>query len=704
MALAGLGAVFTLTFFSVKSQVRSADDYLETIDNVRLLQELNARLDRAAIEAEVGVLLNYDALNVTLRQMSRVQGRLEDSASVLGDEEIRAHVAASGKRLHEKDATIEVFESRNSIFRNSLVYLPVAAQSAASATGASPFGARVGDELTALLANVMCRSECDEAALARLRISTAALAETSALLSPEEQRSLDPLLRHAAVFAEYSPKVDAAIDAVLAADGRPYEDLFVAIEENHEHAAARVGVYRMLLVLLSIGLASAVAWMILRLRKNAKALGEAMTDLAHKKEIVEEKRVELAQLNQSLETRVLERTQEVTRGHEQYRLLLDTSRAIPWEMEPGSIALSYVGAQARAALGFPLAEWTRPGFLKERLRPEDRERTIARFFAEGEHDEIEFATTAMDGQVHWFRCYVTKSMGSDGLVTRRGLLFDISTQRMLEGELRAAQKLEGIGRLASGIAHEINTPVQFVGDNVAFFAESFQKVSVLLEKYRDATAANPEMRAAEEAADLEFILANAPDALKSSVDGLERIATIVRSMKEFSHPDRKQKVRVDLNANIQSTLTIARNEYRHVADVSTDFGALPPVLCHPGEINQVILNLIVNAAHAIGDVSRSSGKLGKITVRTVREGTNAHITIGDTGAGIAPENRDRLFEPFFTTKQVGQGTGQGLAISRSIVHDKHHGQISFESEVGVGTTFSIRLPLDAEAVAEVRAA
>jgi len=128
------------------------------------------------------------------------------------------------------------------------------------------------------------------------------------------------------------------------------------------------------------------------------------------------------------------------------------------------------------------------------------------------------------------------------------------------------------------------------------------------------------------------------------------------------------------------------------------------VLCHPGEINQVILNLIVNAAQAIGDVSQLTGKLGKITVRTVRDGANAHIMISDTGAGIAPENRDRLFEPFFTTKQIGRGTGQGLAISRSIVHDKHQGQISFESEVGVGTTFSIRLPLGAEAVDDLRAA
>ncbi len=281
-------------------------------------------------------------------------------------------------------------------------------------------------------------------------------------------------------------------------------------------------------------------------------------------------------------------------------------------------------------------------------------------------------------------------------VVPRGLLFDISTQRILEADLRASQKLEAIGRLASGIAHEINTPVQFVGDNVTFLGEAFTSLASLIEKYRDLVGTRPDICAAEEVADLSFILSNVPDTLKSSADGLHRIATIVRSMKEFAHPDRKQKVHVDLNANIRSTLTIARNEYKLVAETSTDFGALPAVLCHPGEINQVVLNMIVNAAHAIGEVV-SDGMLGKITLTTRVDGEHAVITIGDTGAGIAPENRDRVFEPFFTTKEVGRGTGQGLALARSIIVDKHHGQISFESEPGVGTTFTIRLPIDAAA-------
>jgi signal transduction histidine kinase len=164
-------------------------------------------------------------------------------------------------------------------------------------------------------------------------------------------------------------------------------------------------------------------------------------------------------------------------------------------------------------------------------------------------------------------------------------------------------------------------------------------------------------------------------------------------MKEFAHPDQKEKVSADLNRALQTTLNIARNEYKYVADVATEFGDLPPVFCHVGDLNQVFLNLIVNAAHAIGDVVRQSGRKGTIRIRTSQEGGLARIDIADTGAGIPEAIRQRVFEPFFTTKEVGKGTGQGLAIARSIVVSKHGGTLMFESEVGKGTTFTIRLPI-----------
>jgi PAS domain S-box-containing protein len=278
---------------------------------------------------------------------------------------------------------------------------------------------------------------------------------------------------------------------------------------------------------------------------------------------------------------------------------------------------------------------------------------------------------------------------------------DVRERKRLEVELRQAQKLESVGRLAAGVAHEINTPVQFVSDSVHFVSEAVREMGGLIEKYRGTlrslSDASPqaidEITRMEEDADLDYLLENIPKALERSLDGLQRVATIVRSMKEFAHPDQRETSSIDLNQAIQSTLVIARNEYKYVADVVTELGELPRVVCHAGELNQVVLNLIVNAAHAIEDVVRGSDRKGQITVRTRMEGDRAVVSIGDTGVGIPNAIRDHVFEPFFTTKEVGKGTGQGLAIARSVVVDKHGGELTFESEVGQGTTFFIRIPV-----------
>jgi two-component system, NtrC family, sensor kinase len=274
-----------------------------------------------------------------------------------------------------------------------------------------------------------------------------------------------------------------------------------------------------------------------------------------------------------------------------------------------------------------------------------------------------------------------------------------------QGELLTAQKLESVGRLAAGIAHEINTPVQFVSDNLQFIRTSMTDVDAVIQAYRDlkvATQSSGDVVAAaqladeaEESADLNYILQNAPEALASSIEGLGRIATIVRSMKEFAHPDQTNKTSADLNQAIRSTLVVAHHEYKLIATVDTDFGDLPPVPCFPGEINQVVLNLLVNASHAIADVVKDGGSLGKLTVRTRLDGDEVEISISDTGTGIPESARDKIFDPFFTTKEVGKGTGQGLAIAHSIIVNKHGGTLRFETECGKGTTFFIRLPVKA---------
>jgi signal transduction histidine kinase len=276
---------------------------------------------------------------------------------------------------------------------------------------------------------------------------------------------------------------------------------------------------------------------------------------------------------------------------------------------------------------------------------------------------------------------------------------DLTERIALEQSLAQAQKLESIGQLAAGIAHEINTPIQYVGDNLRFLRDAFGELLTLLQRPDPSLCpAGGGSPAVAEAVDLEFLIDEIPRAAEQSLEGVESVARIVRAMKEFSHPGSDDKVEVDLNHAIESTITVARNEWRYVAELHTELDpSLPPVPCLPGELNQVILNLLINAAHAIAAVV-GDGAAGKGTIRvsTGRVGDWAEIRISDTGCGIPEAIRDRIYDPFFTTKEVGRGTGQGLAIARSVIVDKHGGQIGFVTEPGEGTTFTLRLPLHAQ--------
>jgi len=283
------------------------------------------------------------------------------------------------------------------------------------------------------------------------------------------------------------------------------------------------------------------------------------------------------------------------------------------------------------------------------------------------------------------------------------LQHEVTERHKMELELRHAQKLEVVGQLAAGIAHEINTPTQFLGDNIQFLKEAFDGLVRLSKECHAAVvqlgqAAENQpifdgLRMIEHEIDLGYITENAPIAFERCIDGVSRIALIVRSMKEFAHNDQREQGAADINRALKATLVIARNEYKYVADVATEFAELPPVVCHLGDLNQVFLNLIVNAAHAVGDKVGRSGDKGEIRIKTAISGDQVRIDISDSGTGISDSARQHLFEPFFTTKEIGRGTGQGLAISRAIVCERHGGSITFESQLGIGTTFTLLIPV-----------
>ena len=268
-----------------------------------------------------------------------------------------------------------------------------------------------------------------------------------------------------------------------------------------------------------------------------------------------------------------------------------------------------------------------------------------------------------------------------------GTGLDITERKAAEQRMASGERLESIGRLAAGVAHEINTPIQYLNDSVSFISEGVTELLAYIDKLHAAMA--PKSEADE---DIEYLREELPPALTRVSDGLSRIAEIVRSMKDFSHADQNEMSQVDINRAVNSTLVIARSEYKMVADLETEFATLPAITCHGGQINQVVLNLVVNAAHAIADVTKDSGGRGKITVKTAVVDDHVVISIADTGGGIPVQIRGNIFDPFFTTKEVGRGTGQGLSIARSVVK-AHGGALDFETEIGKGTTFFIRLPI-----------
>jgi PAS domain S-box-containing protein len=288
-----------------------------------------------------------------------------------------------------------------------------------------------------------------------------------------------------------------------------------------------------------------------------------------------------------------------------------------------------------------------------------------------------------------------------------GTVVDIHDAMLRQAQAASATKLESIGLLAAGIAHEINTPIQYIGDNVRFLGDAFTSVRKAIDELSAVMAARidaipvEEIRAILNGADISYLSAEIPKAIGDSIEGIQRVAKIVGAMKEFSHPG-QDRTPTDINHAIANTITVATNEWKYVARVTTDLdGTLPPVAVIPGEFNQVILNLVVNAAHAIAEAHGADENLrGTIHIVTRQVGGWAEICVSDDGCGMSAQVQQKIFDPFFTTKPVGKGTGQGLSIAHNAIVQRHHGTIAVSSEAGRGTTFTIRIPLSVEDCAE----
>ena len=371
----------------------------------------------------------------------------------------------------------------------------------------------------------------------------------------------------------------------------------------------------------------------------------------------------------------------------------------------------YVNPAFERIFGFSRAEavGSTPRLLRSGTHDDAFYRGIWQTVASGQTWSGEIVNRRKDGSLLTQLLTITPLRNQQGDVSHFiAVGVDVTERKRLEAQLAQSQKLESIGQLAAGIAHEINTPTQYVGDNLHFLGSAFRDLEGVIRAQdaffraaRDQGGLSPAGAAVDQAyakSDLEYLLSEIPKAVTQTLEGVDSVARIVRAMKEFSHPGGEEMAPADINQAILSTATVARNEWKYVAELVTDLDPnLPAVPCLIGEVKQVLLNLIVNAAHAIADVvERDPARKGAITISTRAVGLGVEIRVADTGTGIPERHRQRIFDPFFTTKAVGKGTGQGLTIAHTVVVKKHRGSLDFETEEGKGTTFIVRLPAASE--------
>ncbi|QDV68148.1 Sporulation kinase E [Rosistilla carotiformis] len=413
---------------------------------------------------------------------------------------------------------------------------------------------------------------------------------------------------------------------------------------------------------------------------------------------------------ESLERTVTERTRHLREARKESEQLLAAIDSMMVGTDVHGIvqrwnenAVAIFGIRAEDAMGTPLEalpiQWETPGLVDHLLHNQNHETSM----------QLETSFPDPHGvlRVISFSSYPVVEAG-----IRYGTLIlgtDVTEHRVLEQQLQNAQRLESVGQLAAGVAHEINTPMQYLGDNLAYLNSKFDKLIGYLQSSCDLLEQADhssvdcnlvaELREQANTLSLKKLYTQIPQALADSIDGVEHVSRIIRAMKELSHPGGEEASAVDINRALETTIAVSTNEWKYVAKIETDLDpSIEPVLGYPGELNQVFLNLIVNAAHAISDVTAGgSNGLGNIHIRSSQHQGFVKVEISDNGGGIPESIRGRVFDPFFTTKEVGKGTGQGLAIAHTVVVQRHAGKLSFDVEEGVGTTFVVDLPTSAMA-------
>jgi len=576
----GLLLAAALMFTYLRSQDYDTAGYFENVALLRQIKQLDARWELDAMKSHIGLNQSYDPLVDPLRDMSVLPRHLDALATAQRPDaagRLRAAIAAYELALNNKAALIEAFKSHNAVLRNSLTFLPIAVDDIEGLAGPRANAPVTAAANRVLLATLIYNQTPSDEEMREARDELAKLSPLAGRLAPELRQRVEILAMHAATVLSEDAVVAGLLNRIAdVPTAARIDDINNLLGVEQQRAVQQLQTYRRFLSLLATALIGLLLYAAARLVRSHAIINRVNGELRH--------------MNEHLEGRVRERTDELV--------------------------------QTNARLQTEMAE-----------------------------------------------------------------------RKQLESLLVQSEKLASIGQLAAGVAHEINNPLAFLASNFSMLEQYLAGLFQMLAAYEEAEASVASAEAAERIVatrarvDLAYLMQDLPVLVAESRGGMDRVGKIVQDLKDFSHVDSEQDWQwADLRVGLASTFNIVASDLRHAADIVTDYGAMPDIECLPSQLNQVFMNLMLNAAQAIGP------QRGRITIRTGCRGDEVWVEIGDSGCGIPEHVLPRIFDPFFTTKAIGKGTGLGLSLSYGIVQN-HHGRIDVETAAGKGSTFRVTLPV-----------
>jgi PAS domain S-box-containing protein len=656
------GVLCLLAVLVVKTRLGSPEAHERRVNLLLALQKADAALGEEVLLARHAQLLNYDPLVKRLRELEAGGARLAEWPAVLPEgSEARARMAreveALTTLLARKGMAVERFKSENATLHNSLSFFPVAASELAGRLDATDRA--LAAEVHALLRDVLMydlHSNDDILSRTRARLADLSARERAAGGAPWRE-DLRRVLSHGGMILGCKARLDAVTAEVLELPVRPaLRRLEASDAEQASRAMARANDVRLVFYLLAVVALAAAAYAFLKMQNASLALRGANASL--------EERVRAR-------TRDLEAATQALRASEtQLALAQEVARTGNWTFDPATGSTSW-SAELYRLLGEDPRTPPSKALLLDHVHPEDRaaREAIDRALAEGTAFDLEHRLVAGDGQrriVHARARAVAAAAGAPARMI--GTVQDVTQRRELETKLAHAERMAALGTLVGGVAHEINNPLAYVRSNLGFLSSWLLEVEALVP---------PDW------------LAEGRESLEETVEGADRIRRIVQDLHAFTRPVTDAKP-VDVHRIVDLALNIAASELRFRANVVKEYGVVPLVQADAARLGQVVLNLLVNAAHAIGE--------GRPADNQVRVATRAQagwvvIEVSDTGCGIPPDIRRHLFEPFLTTKPIGKGSGLGLSICHGIVASLG-GEIAVDTEVGKGSTFRVSIPVE----------